>query len=55
MIIFIVFVSNFAHTESLFSGGFISGVFGGPLIKYTKLNNKNALIVGARGGWHSTV
>jgi len=51
MIIFIVFVSNFAHTESLFSDGFISGVFGGPLIKYTKLNNEDALILGARGGW----
>jgi len=51
MIIFIVFVSNFAHTESLFSDGFISGVFGGSLIKYTKLNNEDALIVGARGGW----
>jgi len=51
MIICILFVSNFAHADSLFSNGSISGVFGGPLIKYTKLNGEDALIVGARGGW----
>jgi len=47
----ILFVSNLLCADSLFSSGSISGVFGGPLIKYTKLNNEGALIVGARGGW----
>ncbi|MDP8226121.1 MAG: hypothetical protein P9L89_00560 [Candidatus Celaenobacter polaris] len=51
MIIFALFVSNFAYTDSLFSNGSISGVFGGPIAKYTKINNKDALILGARGGW----
>ena len=49
--IFILLASNFVCADSLFSGGSISGVFGSPLIKYTKLNSEDALIVGARGGW----
>lgn len=43
--------SIYAHAESLFSSGSLSGVFGGPIAKYTKINNEDALIVGARGGW----
>lgn len=54
-IVFFVLVSviffEIAQADTLFSSGSISGVFGGPLIKYTKLNGEDALIVGARGGW----
>jgi len=50
LIISIAILST-AHAGSLFSGGSISGVFGGPLVKYTKINDKEALILGARGGW----
>ncbi len=51
IMIFSFIISICAHADSLFSSGSISGVFGGPLIKYTKLNSEDALIVGARGGW----
>ena len=44
-------ILSIAQADSLFSSGSISGVFGGPLVKYTKINNKDALILGARGGW----
>lgn len=54
-IVFFVLVSviffQIAQADTLFSSGSISGVFGGPLIKYSKINNEDALIVGARGGW----
>ncbi|OPX27057.1 MAG: hypothetical protein B1H05_01335 [Candidatus Cloacimonas sp. 4484_140] len=46
-----VLLISIAQADSLFSSGSISGVFGGPLVKYTKINNKDALILGARGGW----
>ncbi len=55
IIILIILISTAilskAQADSLFSSGSISGVFGGPLVKYTKINNKDALILGARGGW----
>ena len=55
ILILIILISvtllGIAQADSLFSGGSISGVFGGPLVKYTKINNKDALILGARGGW----
>ncbi len=55
IIIIIILISaailSKAQADSLFSSGSISGVFGGPLVKYTKINNKDALILGARGGW----
>ena len=51
LIIFSIVIVQFAQADSLFSSGSISSVFGGPLVKYTKINNKDALILGARGGW----
>jgi len=55
ILILIILISvtllGIAQADSLFSGGSISGVFGGPLVRYTKINNKDALILGARGGW----
>jgi len=51
LIVFSIVIVQFVYADSLFSSGSLSGVFGGPLIKYTKLNNEDALIVGARGGW----
>ncbi len=51
LIIISVTILGIAQADSLFSSGSISGVFGGPLVKYTKINNENALILGARGGW----
>ncbi len=55
IIILIILISTAilskAQADSLFSSRSISGVFGGPLVKYTKINNKDALILGARGGW----
>lgn len=51
IILFSLVILQVAHADSLFSSGSLSGVFGGPLVKYTKINNEDALILGARGGW----
>jgi len=40
-----------AQEETLFSGDVEHGGFGGPVIKFSQINNKNALLVGGRGGW----
>ena len=42
----------FAQQETLISSNkFISGGFGGPVLKYTEFNSTGAMIVGGRGGW----
>ena len=40
-----------AQEETLFSGDVEFGGFGGPVVKCSQINNKNALLVGGRGGW----
>jgi len=43
---------TFAQENTLLSSGVTSsGGFGGPVAKYTQLNNQSAFILGARGGW----
>jgi hypothetical protein len=50
----IIFTSacTFAQEETLIGNGEVSnGGFGGPVVKYTQINSKSAVLVGGRGGW----
>lgn len=40
-----------AQEQTLLSGDIKSGGFGGPVIKFTQLNDEFGLMVGGRGGW----
>ncbi len=55
-ILFITFFISgfqmFAQEETLMGKGEISnGGFGGPVIKYTQIYDKSAVLLGGRGGW----
>lgn len=39
------------RTQTLISGDIESGGFGGPVLKATRINGTDALLVGGRGGW----
>jgi hypothetical protein len=41
----------FAQEETLLSGEVHHGGFGGPVVKLTRVNGEDALLVGGRGGW----
>ncbi len=48
----VVFVMPvFAQEQTLISGDFESGGFGGPGIKFTQMNGELGILVGGRGGW----
>ncbi len=51
IILCLLATSLWAQSETLFNGGFESGGFGGPVIKFTQVNNQFGLLVGGRGGW----
>lgn len=40
-----------AQEQTLISGQIESGGYGGPVVKFSKLNDKFALLVGGSGGW----
>jgi len=40
-----------AQQETLFSERIHSGGFGGPVVKFSQINNEFGLFVGGRGGW----
>lgn len=40
-----------AQEETLLGGGFESGGYGGPVVKFTNFNGKFAVMVGGYGGW----
>jgi hypothetical protein len=40
-----------AQEETLLSGGVEHGGFGGPVVKVTRINGQDAVLVGGRGGW----
>ena len=44
-------VSAQAQERTLIGGADIHGGFGGPVLKYTRINDQDALMVGGRGGW----
>lgn len=44
-------MSIFAQSETLVSGGIMSGGFGGPVVKFTQINGEFGVLLGARGGW----
>lgn len=37
--------------DNISAQGFESGAFGAPVLKYTKLVNQSALVIGGKGGW----
>ena len=41
----------YAQEQTLLSGEIENGGFGGPVIKVTRINGQDALLVGGRGGW----
>ncbi len=41
----------YAQEETLISGPIESGGYGGPVVKFSTLNNKMAILVGGGGGW----
>ncbi len=41
----------FAEDETLLGGKFSSGGFGAPVVKFTNIHDKFAVLVGGRGGW----
>ncbi|NOX17790.1 MAG: hypothetical protein GXO87_05850 [Chlorobi bacterium] len=55
IVVFIVILTaqfSFAQENTLLSSGITSsGGFGGPVAKFTQLNDQSAFILGARGGW----
>jgi hypothetical protein len=60
-LVFVIMLFAFAanmSAQELIKDDFESGGFGGPVIKFTSINNQSALMLGGRGGWiinHSLV
>jgi len=64
-LVFVIMLVAFAvgvaaqEEQTLFKGNFEkTGGFGGPVVKFTAINNQSAVMVGGRGGWiinHSLV
>ena len=53
-ILFLLMISFSAFSqeeETLLSGNFTSGGFGGPVVKFTEINKEFGLMVGGYGGW----
>jgi hypothetical protein len=52
-ILIIIAVSGLAPAEDqmLFSGKITHGGFGAPVLKFTKIKDQNAVLIGGRGGW----
>ncbi|MGE5805390.1 MAG: hypothetical protein ACM34M_06320 [Ignavibacteria bacterium] len=55
LILFILFAAfnavQFAQEETLIEFGDQTGGFGGPVAKFTSINSRGAIMLGARGGW----
>ncbi len=51
MLFLIAPVSLLAQEETLISGDIESGGFGGPVVKFSPVNNVTSVFVGGRGGW----
>jgi hypothetical protein len=51
LLLFILPVLAHAQEETLLSGEVHHGGFGGPVLKMTRINGEDALLVGGRGGW----
>lgn len=52
LIIFVIGSTLAAQEETLLGDGeIVHGGFGGPVVKFTSINNQFALLVGGRGGW----
>jgi hypothetical protein len=51
LLLFVFPVLVFAQEETLLSGEIHHGGFGGPVVKMTRINGEDALLVGGRGGW----
>jgi hypothetical protein len=52
-ILIIIAVSTLVSAEDqmLFGGKITHGGFGGPVLKFTKIKDQNAVFIGGRGGW----
>lgn len=53
ILFFIIFMPTLvlAQEETLLSGEVDHGGFGGPVVKVTRINGQDAVLVGGRGGW----
>lgn len=51
LVLFIIPALMYAQESTLLSGEVDHGGFGGPVVKMTRINGADALLVGARGGW----
>lgn len=52
LFLFMLFpVLALAQEETLLSGEVSHGGFGGPVVKFTRINGQDAVLVGGRGGW----
>jgi hypothetical protein len=49
--VFLAFSGAQAQEETLLTGGIRSGGFGGPVVKFSQVNDSFGLFVGGRGGW----
>jgi hypothetical protein len=63
-LVFVILLFAFAadvaaqEEQTLFKGEYEKGGFGGPVVKFTSINDQSAVMVGGRGGWilnHSLV
>lgn len=58
IILFVLAAGAAAQEETLFKGDVARGGFGGPVLKYTRIYDQGAFMIGGRGGWilnHSLV
>lgn len=51
MALFIITAAAQGQEQTLVSGNVELSGFGGPVIKYSRIHDQNALMVGGRGGW----
>jgi len=49
--VFVFSIQGLIFYQAVFASGFFTNTFGGPAAKYTRLNEQDTYLVGARGGW----
>lgn len=47
---FVFIIQGLLFSQAVFASGFFTHTFGGPALKYTRLNEQDTYLVGARGG-----
>jgi hypothetical protein len=58
LVIIVIAFQAFGQEQTLLSGKIEHGGYGGPVVKFTSINNKFGVLVGGHGGWiinHSLV